>query len=42
MHDRPTAFVEIIQRNRERGFGGAIINALSEATEREQSLHGNL
>jgi 4-hydroxyphenylpyruvate dioxygenase len=34
-------FIEIIQRNGSRGFGGANIKALFEAVEREQALRGN-
>lgn len=42
LHDRPTAFMEIIQRKGARGFGGGNIRALFEAIEREQALRGNL
>jgi 4-hydroxyphenylpyruvate dioxygenase len=42
LHDRPTAFMEIIQRKGARGFGGGNIKALFEAIEREQALRGNL
>lgn len=42
LHDRPTAFLEIIQRKGARGFGGGNIKALFEAIEREQALRGNL
>jgi 4-hydroxyphenylpyruvate dioxygenase len=42
LHDRPTAFMEIIQRKGARGFGGGNIKALFEAIEREQEMRGNL
>jgi 4-hydroxyphenylpyruvate dioxygenase len=42
LHDRPTAFVEIIERRGARGFGGGNIKALFEAIEREQAQRGNL
>jgi 4-hydroxyphenylpyruvate dioxygenase len=42
LHGRPTTFMEIIQRNGARGFGGGNIKALFEAIEREQVLRGNL
>ena len=42
LHDRPTAFMEIIERNGARGFGGGNIKALFEAIEREQARRGNL
>lgn len=40
--DRPTAFVEIIQRNEFDGFGAGNFKSLFEAFEREQALRGNL
>ncbi|EEP80288.1 4-hydroxyphenylpyruvate dioxygenase [Uncinocarpus reesii 1704] len=40
--DRPTVFVEIIQRNNFDGFGAGNFRALFEAFEREQALRGNL
>jgi len=40
--DRPTLFLEIIQRVGARGFGGGNFKALFEAIEREQSRRGNL
>jgi 4-hydroxyphenylpyruvate dioxygenase len=40
--NRPTVFMEVIQRKGARGFGGGNIKALFEAVEREQSLRGNL
>jgi 4-hydroxyphenylpyruvate dioxygenase len=40
--DRPTVFIEIIQRNGFDGFGAGNFKALFEAIEREQALRGNL
>jgi 4-hydroxyphenylpyruvate dioxygenase len=40
--DRPTVFVEIIQRNNFDGFGAGNFKSLFEAIEREQDLRGNL
>lgn len=40
--DRPTLFVEIIQRKGARGFGNGNFKALFEALEREQERRGNL
>ena len=40
--DRPTVFVEIIQRNNFDGFGAGNFRSLFEAIEREQALRGNL
>ncbi|HEX6288447.1 MAG TPA: 4-hydroxyphenylpyruvate dioxygenase [Herpetosiphonaceae bacterium] len=37
---RPTMFLELIQRNGARGFGGGNIKALFQAVEREQELRG--
>lgn len=42
LHDRPTLFFEIIQREGSRGFGAGNFKALFEAIEREQDLRGNL
>ncbi|MDZ8026261.1 MAG: 4-hydroxyphenylpyruvate dioxygenase [Nostoc sp. DedQUE11] len=42
MQDRPTFFLEIIQRRNNRGFGEGNIKALLEAIEREQVKRGNL
>ena len=39
---RPTMFVELIERQGARGFGGGNINALFEAVERDQAARGNL
>lgn len=40
--DRPTVFIEIIQRNNFDGFGAGNFKALFEAVEREQDERGNL
>ncbi|WP_307338012.1 4-hydroxyphenylpyruvate dioxygenase [Caldalkalibacillus uzonensis] len=40
--DRPTLFIEIIQRKGSRGFGVGNFKALFEAIEREQAKRGNL
>jgi 4-hydroxyphenylpyruvate dioxygenase len=40
--DRPTVFVEIIQREGAKGFGEGNFKALFEAIEREQAARGNL
>ena len=40
--DRPTLFLEIIQREGARGFGAGNFKALFEAIEREQARRGNL
>ncbi|MEH7158627.1 4-hydroxyphenylpyruvate dioxygenase [Neobacillus drentensis] len=40
--DRPTLFVEIIQRKGARGFGEGNFKALFESIEREQERRGNL
>lgn len=42
MQDRPTLFIEIIQRRGSRGFGKGNFKALFEAIEREQAKRGNL
>ena len=42
LQDRPTLFIEIIQRRGSRGFGKGNFKALFEALEREQSRRGNL
>lgn len=42
LQDRPTLFIEIIQRKGSRGFGKGNFKALFEAIEREQSRRGNL
>lgn len=40
--DRPTAFIEVIQREGATGFGEGNFKALFEAIEREQARRGNL
>nr|POF00973.1 4-hydroxyphenylpyruvate dioxygenase [Quercus suber] len=40
--DRPTVFVEIIQRENFEGFGAGNFKSLFEAIEREQEARGNL
>ncbi|KAK7425227.1 hypothetical protein QQZ08_008246 [Neonectria magnoliae] len=40
--DRPTVFIEIIQRNDFGGFGAGNFKSLFEAIEREQAERGNL
>lgn len=40
--DRPTVFIEIIQRNNFSGFGAGNFKSLFEAIEREQEKRGNL
>jgi 4-hydroxyphenylpyruvate dioxygenase len=40
--DRPTLFIEIIQREGATGFGEGNFKALFEAIEREQARRGNL
>ncbi|QDS69820.1 hypothetical protein FKW77_010518 [Venturia effusa] len=40
--DRPTVFIEIIQRNSFDGFGAGNFKSLFEAIEREQAGRGNL
>jgi 4-hydroxyphenylpyruvate dioxygenase len=40
--DRPTVFIEIIQRRGFAGFGAGNFRSLFEAIEREQELRGNL
>jgi len=40
--DRPTFFIEIIQRKGSRGFGNGNFKALFEAIEKEQERRGNL
>jgi 4-hydroxyphenylpyruvate dioxygenase len=42
IQDRPTAFVEVIQRQGSRGFGKGNFKALFEAIELEQERRGNL
>lgn len=42
VHDRPTLFFEVIQREGSQGFGAGNFKALFEAIEREQAERGNL
>lgn len=42
MQDRPTLFLEIIQRNNHEGFGAGNFKSLFEAIEYEQERRGNL
>jgi len=42
VEDRPTVFLEIIQRKNHSGFGIGNFKALFEAIERDQSARGNL
>lgn len=42
LQDRPTMFVEVIERHGSRGFGKGNFKALFEALEQEQDLRGNL
>ena len=42
IQDRPTAFIEVIQRQGSRGFGKGNFKALFEALELEQDRRGNL
>ncbi|RWS04895.1 4-hydroxyphenylpyruvate dioxygenase-like protein [Dinothrombium tinctorium] len=42
LQDRPTVFLEVIQRHNHTGFGAGNFKALFEAIEYEQQLRGNL
>ncbi len=42
LSDRPTTFLEVIERHGARGFGEGNFKALFEAIEREQAKRGNL
>jgi 4-hydroxyphenylpyruvate dioxygenase len=42
IQDRPTSFIEVIQRQGSRGFGKGNFKALFEAIELEQAKRGNL
>ncbi|OLY83861.1 4-hydroxyphenylpyruvate dioxygenase, partial [Smittium mucronatum] len=42
LQDRPTFFVEFIQRMNHNGFGAGNFKSLFESIEREQTLRGNL
>ncbi|CAG2102245.1 unnamed protein product [Medioppia subpectinata] len=42
MQDRPTLFIEVIQRRNHSGFGAGNFKALFQAIEAEQEIRGNL
>ncbi|KAJ1846794.1 hypothetical protein LPJ70_001857 [Coemansia sp. RSA 2708] len=42
LEDRPTVFLEFIQRHNHQGFGAGNFGQLFKAIEREQALRGNL
>ncbi|MBI5670838.1 MAG: 4-hydroxyphenylpyruvate dioxygenase [Chloroflexi bacterium] len=42
IQDRPTSFIEVIERHGSRGFGKGNFKALFEALEQEQARRGNL
>ena len=42
LQDRPTVFIELIQRRNHQGFGAGNFKALFECIELEQSERGNL
>ncbi|PVU98095.1 hypothetical protein BB561_000112 [Smittium simulii] len=42
LEDRPTLFIEFIQRRNHNGFGAGNFKSLFESIEREQDLRGNL
>lgn len=42
LQDRPTVFIEVIQRRNHNGFGAGNFKALFEAIELEQAKRGNL
>ena len=42
LEDRPTLFIEIIQRHNHQGFGAGNFKALFESIELEQGIRGNL
>lgn len=42
VQDRPTLFIEIIQRRNHNGFGAGNFKTLFEAIEAEQAERGNL
>ncbi|KAI3406299.2 TCRP [Candida oxycetoniae] len=41
LHDRPTLFIEIIQRHHHNGFGKGTFKGLFETIEEQQKLRGN-
>ena len=42
LQDRPTVFLEVIQRHNHQGFGAGNFKALFEAIELDQDARGNL
>jgi 4-hydroxyphenylpyruvate dioxygenase len=42
LQDRPTMFIEVIERHGSQGFGKGNFKALFEALEMEQERRGNL
>ena len=42
LQDRPTVFIELIQRRNHQGFGAGNFKALFECIELEQNERGNL
>ncbi|KAJ2801930.1 hypothetical protein H4R20_003477, partial [Coemansia guatemalensis] len=42
LEDRPTVFLEFIQRHNHQGFGAGNFSQLFKAIEHEQALRGNL
>jgi len=42
LQDRPTVFMEVIQRRNHQGFGAGNFKALFEAIEADQAIRGNL
>lgn len=42
VQDRPTLFLEVIQRHNHHGFGAGNFKSLFEAIEAEQARRGNL
>ena len=42
IQDRPTVFLELIERHQYGGFGAGNIKALFESIEEEQKLRGNV
>jgi len=42
LQDRPTLFIEVIQRRNHQGFGAGNFKSLFEAIERDQNTRGNL
>jgi 4-hydroxyphenylpyruvate dioxygenase len=42
LQDRPTFFIEVIQRRNHQGFGAGNFKSLFESIERDQDARGNL